>query len=228
MSRLVRAAALAALLAAPAAARAECAVALVLAVDTSSSVDFAEHKLQRSGLAAAFRDPAVQDAILYPEGNGAMATLFEWSGLEHQEVRLDWTWLGDRASILAFADAIDGLRRRFDHWPTALGRASGFAAKRFRELPADCLRHVVDVSGDGVNNEGVDPDWYRERGYFDGVTINGLVIRGAEPDPLPYYRRHVLHGPGAFVEVAEGYEDYPRAILRKLLRELQPPYAQAE
>lgn len=218
------AAAFAALLPAAAAAQ-NCAVALTLAIDVSSSVDTQEHRLQQAGMAAAFRDPAVIDTIIYPPGSGVMVSAFAWSGFQHQEVLIDWMWLGDEATILAFADRLERAPRRYDHWPTALGRATSFAAEMQAKNPLPCGRRVVDVSGDGANNDGVGPDWYRERGAFEGLTINGLVIQGAEPDPVAYYGAQVLHGPGAFLEIAETYEDYPRAFLRKLLRELQPPFA---
>ena len=73
-----------------------------------------------------------------------------------------------------------------------------------------------------INNSGSAPDQYRDRGLFDGLIINGLVIRGATPDPYRYYAKRLIHGPNAFVEVAENFDDYPRAIKRKLLRELTP------
>jgi hypothetical protein len=215
-------------LAAPAPAAAECSAALVLALDVSSSVDAVENQLQMQGLAAAFRDPAVVDTILYPPGSGIMASAFAWSGFQHQEVLIDWTWLGDRESIAAFADRLAGARRLYDHWPTSLGRAADFGARLHERNPLPCRRKIVDISGDGANNDGVGPEWYRARGVFDGITINGLVIRGADPDPVAYYRENVISGPGAFIEIADGYEDYLRAILRKLLRELQPPFARLE
>jgi hypothetical protein len=221
----VRAAALAFAVAAAPAAALDCSAALVLALDVSSSVDGREYALQMQGLAAALRDPAVIETILTPAGSGVLATAFVWSGFRHQEVVADWTWLGDEAAIHAFADRLAAAPRRFDHWPTALGRAAGFGVERFRAAPLPCRRRIVDISGDGANNDGVGPEWYRARGDFDGVTINGLVIRGATPDPEAYYRSHVIHGPGAFVEVIDSYEDYAPAILRKLLRELQPPFA---
>lgn len=226
MSRFGRAAALAGALSAAGGAQAlECSAALVLALDVSSSVDASENALQTRGLAAALRDPAVIETILFPPGSGVMASAFAWSGFQHQEVLVDWTWLGDRASVLAFADAIAATARRYDHWPTALGRATHFAAQMHAANTVPCRRRIVDVSGDGANNDGVGPDWHRARGAFEGLTINGLVIRGADPDPVAYYETHVLHGPGAFVEVIDSYTDYPSAILRKLLRELQPPFA---
>ena len=211
---------------APVAARAlDCAAALVLALDVSSSVDARENNLQTQGLAEAFRDPAVVETILAGPGAGIMATAFSWSGFQHQEVIVGWTWLGDEASIAAFADSLASTPRRYDHWPTALGRAVAFAAELHRQNPLPCRRRIVDVSGDGANNDGVGPEWYRARGVLEGLTINGLAIRGAEPDPAIYYRDHVLHGPGAFLEVIDSYQSYPPAILRKLLRELSPPYA---
>ena len=203
----------------------DCAAALALGLDMSSSVDARENALQMSGIAAAFRDPAVMDAILYPPGSGVLASAYAWSGFQHQEMLVDWTWLGDEAAILAFADRIERAPRRYDHWPTAVGRALSFGAALHARAPIPCARRIIDLSGDGANNDGLDPDWFRERGDFEGLTINGLVIEGADPDPVRYYRAQVLHGPGAFLEIAAGYEDYRRAILQKLLRELQPPFA---
>ena len=86
-------------------------------------------------------------------------------------------------------------------------------------------RRVIDISGDGVNNHGAGPDWYAAQGMLEGYTVNGLAIRGALPDPAEYYQDKLIHGPGAFVEVAADFQDYARAILRKLLRELQAPIA---
>ncbi|MFN3615487.1 MAG: DUF1194 domain-containing protein [Rubrimonas sp.] len=210
-------------LAAPARAFFDCAAALVLAMDVSSSVDAREHDLQVRGLADALRNEEVIDTIL-AEG-GVMAAAFQWSGWRHQAIMADWTPLIDRASILAFADAVEAAPRAFTRWPTGLGQALGFAAEMHMQNPVTCRRRIVDVSGDGVNNDGPVPAFFRLRGALDGLTINGLVIRGATPDPEPHYREQVIQGPGSFVIAVESYDDYPPAILRKLLRELQPPFA---
>jgi hypothetical protein len=82
---------------------------------------------------------------------------------------------------------------------------------------------VIDVSGDGVSNEGRAPSTVSGVLAAEGYTINGLVIRGADPDPVAHFRAQVIAGPGAFVEVAADFADYPRAILRKLLREIDQP-----
>jgi hypothetical protein len=200
----------------------DCTAALVLALDVSASVDEVEYRIQMDGLAAAFRDEAVVQTILAYPGAGIMATAFLWSGFQHQESVTGWTWLGDETAIAAFADRIEQMPRTHDYWPTALGRAIAHSADLHDENGMPCRRRIVDVSGDGVNNDGQPPRWYAAQGRFAGLTINGLVIRGAVPDPTSHYEREVLHGPGAFLEVAESFEDYPAAILRKLLRELQP------
>lgn len=204
-----------------------CSAALVLGLDVSSSVDRHEYDLQINGLANAFRSETVQEAILSGPGGGALVSAFEWSGIWQQHLLADWTWLDDRASIDAFAAVLAAGARSPEMWPTALGRATEYAANLHRRAPRDCWRKVIDISGDGVNNAGVGPDWYRARGDFKGLVINGLVIRGADPDPLGYYRDILLHGPGAFLEIADSYADYTSAIERKLVRELTSPLALA-
>lgn len=200
----------------------DCAAALVLALDVSASVDAEEYALQMEGLAEALRHPEVVASILTHEGAGIMASAFVWSGFQHQDVVVPWSWLGSQAEIDAFAAQLRGEPRQHDYWPTALGRGMAFAAALHGRNPVACPRRIIDVSGDGVNNDGPAPSFYRAQGFFEGLMINGLVIRGAVPDPVEHYRAEVLHGPGAFLEVAQNFTDYPAAILKKLLRELQP------
>ena len=201
---------------------ARCKLALVLALDVSSSVDQREYSIQALGLADALRDERVIEAILAGPGDGIMAAVFEWSGFWHQKVIADWTWLGSEPEIRALAARVEAHRRDVGSRPTAIGQALLYARELFDSLPQGCDRQVVDISGDGVNNRGTEPDRLRERGAFEGMIINGLVILGAIPDPKPYYENRVIHGAEAFVEVAESYADYPEAIRRKLLRELLP------
>lgn len=202
-----------------------CSAALALGLDVSSSVDADEAVLQSRGLAAAFRHRDVIDAILSGPGGGVMVAVYEWSGFFEQDVTVGWTWLGDAASIAAFADRIEAAVRQRDSWPTSLGRAVEFGTRLHAQNPRDCARRIIDISGDGPNNHGAPPDWYARQGLLDGFTVNGLAIGGAVQDPAQYYRDHLIHGPGAFVETARDFEDYPRAIARKLVRELQAPVA---
>lgn len=195
-----------------------CPLALVLAIDGSSSVDAQEHQLQALGIASALTDPQVKEAIL--AGGGIWITSFEWSGRNQHVIQIDWTLLDSEQSIDAVAARLAISPRGFTEFPTSLGHALGFAAIQMRKLQQPCHRKVIDIAGDGVNNDGFPPaSAYRAQDFSD-MTVNGLVIKGADPDPVSYYRREVVRGTGAFVEIADSYGDYAIAMKRKLLREI--------
>jgi hypothetical protein len=216
-SALLAAAVLATALAAPAAA--QCRLALVLALDISSSVNDQEYQLQKGGLALAFRDPEVRNAILGP-GGGIEVAVMEWSGYQQQDVMVDWTFLANEPAIDAFAARVDAHKRPYGEFATAIGKAAEFAMALLQRADPTCDRRVIDFSGDGENNDGVPPRYFASQGLFDGVTINGLTIFDDFSDPTGYYQRNVIHGPDAFVERAYGFENYGYAIKRKLLREI--------
>ncbi|MCY0096032.1 DUF1194 domain-containing protein [Hoeflea ulvae] len=202
----------------PAAAQPVCGLSLLLALDVSSSVDSAEFALQTAGLARALRDPSVRRSIISAGGIQAMA--LEWSGRDQQVDIAPWSLLTSDDDINAFAGRIETHRRVHTEFPTALGYALGHAATRLNKAPLRCARAVIDVSGDGVNNEGFEPLLAYRNFDFANVTVNGLVIQGADPDPVDYYRAEVIYGPGAFVEIAADFGDYAAAMKRKLLREI--------
>lgn len=54
------------------------------------------------------------------------------------------------------------------------------------------------------------------------VTLNGLAILNEDKELDAYYRARLAVGDGNFVEVAEDYDDFARAMRRKLLREIDP------
>lgn len=195
-----------------------CALSLVLAIDVSSSVSEDEYLLEMQGTANALRDPEVVEAIRLSGGIQLIA--FEWSGRNQQVEILPWTMLRTESEVFAAADRIYSHPRGYSDLPTALGFALGYSAIQLQNAPIACSRQAIDVSGDGVNNEGYEPFLAYRNFVFDGVQVNGLVIAGARPDPVPYYKQHVIFGPGAFVEIAAGFEDYERAMKRKLLREI--------
>ena len=206
-------------------AEAGCRLALLLALDVSSSVDQYEDNLQRQGLANALVSPAVQSGFFALEDPVALA-VFEWSGRYNQEILLNWTLIDTPETLAAAAATISTSRRSHNEFPTAMGYALGFAATMLAEGP-DCLKKTIDVSGDGQNNEGFGPEEAYREFPFDGVVVNGLVINAAdfeaETQLIDFYRREVKRGPGAFIEIAQGFEDYERAMRRKLERELSIP-----
>ncbi|MEM1300428.1 MAG: DUF1194 domain-containing protein [Pseudomonadota bacterium] len=210
--------ALAAIVAA-APAQAACKLALALGLDVSSSVDADEYRLQLEGLAAALTSPQIVDAILRPEGAHIVAAAYEWSGYKHQALLIDWTVLDSPAAVASFANRLSARERTQANLATALGKGVEFGARLLQRAP-NCARYTIDISGDGLNNDGVGPQYFVREGLLDGTTVNGLVIRGAVPDPVSYYRKHVQHGPDAFVIVADGFSDYRQAMEEKLLREI--------
>ncbi|MGP6086739.1 DUF1194 domain-containing protein [Antarctobacter jejuensis] len=203
----------------PAGAQAACRLALLLALDVSSSVDEQEYLLQRDGLAAALMSEDVQGAILQGGGGVALA-VYEWSGRRQSVVIQDWVLLTSRDGIAAVAQQLRGGQRSFQRYPTALGYALGYGAGLMEQAPR-CERRVIDVSGDGITNDGFWPQLAYRHFPFEGITVNALAVLGADPDVVDHYEFEVLHGPGAFIETAEGYAGYQRAMTRKLYREIQ-------
>ena len=217
---MIRAAALGlSLWAAPVAADEPCRLALQLGFDISASVDAAEYRQQRDGIAAALLAPEIISAFL--DGPGPVAvSIFEWSGRFQQHVVVDWTLVTSQGDLVAMAERVMAQQRASVDFPTAIGYALGFAAQRFAAAP-DCLFRTIDISGDGANNDGFPPG--AAYAHFDlaGVTVNGLAIGGASINILDYFRQQVIHGPGAFVEYATSHDDFAAAFRRKLERELR-------
>ncbi|MES0879603.1 DUF1194 domain-containing protein [Roseibium sp. SCP14] len=195
-----------------------CSLALVLAMDGSASVDAREHHLQLNGLADALSDSDVVQAI--EAVGGIWINSFEWSGRYQQLQQLNWQYLNDGASAEAAAETLRRTPRGFTEFPTAIGYALGYASVQMRQAPRPCARKVIDVAGDGINNDGFGPESAYKAFDFQGITVNGLVIAGPNTIPARYYESFVIRGPGAFVEIAADYDDYARAIKRKLLREI--------
>lgn len=199
-----------------------CRLALILAMDVSSSVDATEDALQRGGMAAALLDADVQAAFFASPDPVALA-VFEWSGRYNQQDLLDWQLIQSPADLDKVAALLSESKRSHNDFPTAMGHALGHAAVRLQDMPA-CLFKTIDLAGDGINNDGFGPAEAYAAFPFDGVTVNGLVVNAAEFESevnlIRFFEDEVLRGPGAFLEVAQGYEDYQNALQRKLIREL--------
>lgn len=213
---LVAAAALAVAMAGPAGAA--CRLALSLGLDVSSSVDAREYRLQTAGLAAALTAPEVAEAFLATPGEPVRLHVYEWSGWQQQTVRLGWTEVASEADLRAIAAELLGQRRSYEQFPTALGLGLMFGAQAL--ATQDCAHRTLDIAGDGTNNDGISPEVARREFVAPDVTINGLAIGANFATLGRYYQQFVIQGPGAFVEVAEDYDDFERAMRRKLLREL--------
>jgi Protein of unknown function (DUF1194) len=204
--------------AAPATAR-PVDLALVLAVDVSGSVNAERYELQRRGYAEAFASTDVIGAIAGGENHVIAVTLVEWSGSGHQRQMIGWTLVYDAASAQAFGSAIAETPRAFSDW-TSISAALDYAVVLFREADVEPVRRVIDVSGDGINNNGRTITEARDAAIAEGITINGLPILTEYPTLDAYYRDNVIGGPGAFAVAVNDFQGFGAAIMSKLVREI--------
>jgi len=205
---------------------------LILAADVSGSMDDSKFDLQRSGYAAAFSNPRVIEAIRAgPNGRIAIAFI-EWSGILQQKIVIDWTVISNDETARRFGARIMEAPRAFDKNSTSISAGIDFAMAQLDQAPYEARRRVIDVSGDGDNNTGRDVTAARDEAVTKGVTINGLVILSqtqtssnhAHTNPLgglaDYYRDNVIGGPGAFVMVADNFNSFGNALVKKLIAEI--------
>ncbi len=201
---------------------------LALGIDVSGSVDPEEAILQRQGYIAAFRHPDVIRAIEQGMLGRIAVGYYEWAGYGHMRVISEWTEIGDEKSANAFADTLT-LNPPRTAYRTAIAAAIDFAALWFDMNAFEGTRRVVDISGDGPNNWGGPVVRARERAVAQGVIINGLPIVNDRPSlsgrpQIPnldlYYRDCVIGGPGAFIVVANTFEEFAAAVRKKLIIEI--------
>jgi len=223
-------AAAAALLSVPASAAEPVDVELVLAVDVSLSMSPMELDIQRKGYAAALTDDRVLQAIA-DGGFGKIAvTYFEWAGISSQHVVVPWTTIANRAdaervAAMLSAQPANSARR------TSIAAALEFGADLFAESPYRSTKRVIDISGDGPNNQGEPVVSARDRVTGLGVVINGLPLMttGGITGTYSivnldrYYSDCVIGGPGAFMIPVNDWTQFPEAIRRKLVLELAGP-----
>jgi len=199
------------------------ALELVLAVDCSSSVNAEEYALQMVGIAEAFRSPPVIAAIHSAGAGGVAVTLVQWAGGRMHRQAVAWTLLDGPAASLALADAIEATPRLFQNGATAIGDAMEYSTALIESNDYVGLRKVVDVSGDGIANQGQSPGRARAGLMKLGITVNGLAILNEEPRLGRYYLAGVVGGPGGFMLTAADYHDFRAAILLKLIHEIGGP-----
>ncbi|MEO1640234.1 MAG: DUF1194 domain-containing protein [Pseudomonadota bacterium] len=201
-----------------------------LGLDVSSSVDDAEYRLQLEGVATALNAPAVTDILFVQPDAPIRIHVYEWSGPVNHRVIVPWTAIETPDDLFAVTSLLRAHQRGVAAPTTSVGEAilKGFS---YLETQSDCWKRTLDLSGDGETNVGTSPEQISPDRTPTGVTVNGLVVgagdlggddeRFADIKQLSsYYRTKVIRGPGAFVEVALGYEDYANAMERKLIREL--------
>jgi hypothetical protein len=200
---------------------------LVMAVDISRSIDAEEAQLQRQGYQLAMTDPAVVAAAAGgPRGAIAVAYV-EWAASLYQRLVIPWTRIAGPDDAATWSDQLAGSPRESITW-TSISGALAFSRQVLADSPFEATRRVIDVSGDGPNNNGPPPEPERDRLVAEGVTINGLPIVNDRPNfgMLPgagleqYYRESVIGGSRAFLIVADDFAAFGAAIRRKLIQEI--------
>jgi len=202
-------------------------VELVLAVDVSYSMDLDELALQRDGYVNAVTSPEFLNALkLGPNGRVAIAYM-EWAGSDEQKIVVDWTVIGSAEDARRFAEAIRTapVRRVYR---TSISGAMMFGADLIEHNGIKGLRRVIDISGDGTNNQGPMVEPTRDDVVARGITINGLPLMLKEPAGSmldigqldTYYEDCVIGGPGAFVIPVHGTHEFADAIKTKLVLEI--------
>jgi Protein of unknown function (DUF1194) len=203
-------------------------LALVLAVDSSESIDNEEVKLQREGYIAAIKDPGILHAIQKGKHGKIALAYFEWADVNTQTLLIDWITVSDEASAVAFGERLKSSPILDGHF-TSISSAIGYAMTLLDNNPYKTKRRVIDVSGDGRNNNGPPLAQMQAEAIKRKITINGLPIvndrdrqySGLPPDDIErYYRKNVIAGKDAFIVVARNFHDFERAIIRKLMREI--------
>jgi hypothetical protein len=204
---------------------------LALSSDVSRSVDHPKFLLQREGYAAAISDPQVIDAIKSGPHQRIALCFVEWSGFGAQKLLIDWSLIDGPGAARKFGDQLLELPRSFAD-RTSISGGIEFAAAQMEHAPHEAARRTIDVSGDGTNNAGRDVKLARDETLAKGIVINGLVILSDRPVPWnaehtnppggleKYYQDNVVGGPGAFVLVAENFNSFGRAIIKKLIAEI--------
>jgi hypothetical protein len=202
---------------------------LVLAVDTSTSVDEKEFALQTQGLAEAFLHPDVVNAIRLAGRNGVAVSVVHWAGPGAQATSVDWFVVRDSTSAAALSRRIAATTRALNGM-TDIAGVLQFSMRSILSNDLDGARRVIDVSGDGTGDAGKDAA-ARDAALAQGIVVNGLVINNvdyslgelANIDLYSHYRDYVIGGPGAFLMTAKDYDDFRFAIRRKLVREIIGP-----
>jgi hypothetical protein len=201
---------------------------LLLAIDISGSIDADEARLQREGYARALIDKDVIKAIKGGIHGKIAIAYFDWSDSYVQNEILDWTLIHDEASARAVSQRLLDQQTRTAR-RTSISGAINHAIPRFGAGPFKGIRRVLDISGDGPNNDGGPVDLIRDKALAAGIVINGLPIMNGKQNtwgfPMledldRYYEGCVIGGPGSFVVVAENFETFHEAVRRKLILEI--------
>jgi hypothetical protein len=202
-------------------------VALVLAVDISNSMDPEEQELQRQGYVEAFRSPLVHQVIRSGMLGRVSVSYVEWAASNNQQVVVPWTEMEGPEDAISFAEQLARIpMRRAPR--TSISGAIDFSVRLLQAKPGNAVRQVIDISGDGANNQGRRVTDARDEAVAQGFTINGLPLllkrRTASPFDVEkldeHYRDCVIGGSGSFLMTVTERSQFAEAIRNKIIREI--------
>ena len=197
-------------------------IELVLSLDVSASVDRLEFELERQGIALAFRDPEVLAAVDALRPLGVAIALTQWGGPGESRLVIPFTHVESSRDAQAFGFLVSRSFRAIGATTTSIVTAIEEGVELLTSNEFDGQRLVIDISGDGKDNSGLSLEDAQRQARAAGVVVNGLAIEADESGLAEYYQKSVISGAEAFVEQANDFEDFARAIKAKLLRELRP------
>lgn len=201
-------------------------VELVLAVDVSYSMDLEELAIQREGYAQALVSPEFLQALRTGPSGRIAVTYFEWASVGDQKVIVPWRVIdGPEAADAVAAEILNTPIRRASR--TSISGAINFAVPLIESNPYRGIRRVIDISGDGPNNNGPLVTEARDAALAKGIVINGLPIMMRETSLFMdvenldrYYEDCVVGGPGSFVVPIKERQKFKEAIRTKLVLEV--------
>lgn len=200
-------------------------VELSLLIDVSGSVDSTEFNLQRQGYVDAFLNPVIQNLILDKDSGNRLGKIavnaIYWSGASQQIQAVGWTLIDSAQASIDFANTLFGTSRTYSGL-TAPGNAINFAVNSINTNDFDGKAKVIDVSGDGSQNDGVSTATARTNAITTGGIdrINGIAILGSEGGLQTWYENNIKGGTDSFVIAASGFDTFGAAIEQKLAYEI--------
>ena len=211
---------------------------LVLATDVSGSITEEKYEIQRKGITTALINPRVIEAILNGRHKKVVIAYVEWEGLHAQKVQVPWTTITSLDDAIVFANQISKVERlnfisKADRQlyrneislvhsdNTSIYGAITFCQNLIQRADFSADLKILDISSDGENNEGPEPDLARDMAIAGGISINGLVIIGDDfPELETYFQAHVVGGNSSFTMHIEGIEGVAAGLSAKLIKEI--------
>jgi hypothetical protein len=191
----------------------------VLAIDASGSVSTDRLALQINGYARALETEAFIRTVRGGRHGRVAVTFVAWTDWDRQQQMVPWAIIEDEVTADAFVQDLLLAERPFPGF-TSISGAIDYSAGLIRSSGFRASRQVIDISGDGANNDGRPVTDARDEALQAGITINGLPIVEVEPSLDEYYRNNVIGGVDAFTVVAQDLSSFADAVMRKLLIEV--------